>query len=140
MFHSPLYASDAEKILIFDEIASILTRTVPPDNVNLLTPQHAFLRDRSLHFNGSILDLASKPLSLSLITALVEAKDFSMARNELVEKIYDVNINTISNRMFESKTANLVKLVSRTRTLCKLAFGDDKIWLVFDGKRWKLFS
>ena len=79
-----------------------------------------FLNDSDeIIFGDKILDLSNQPLMKKLFVTFIDRYRCRIGREDLVEVIYDRDMEHASRRRLMCDYHNIVKLVSRARTLAK---------------------
>ncbi len=94
-------------------------------------------------FDNEGIDLTSKPMLIKLFQCFADSRKQSVAKQELIYKLYNPQKRIFSARQNDSHNRNLTKLLSRARILLKEKFPEkDNIeWFANDKmtQSWSLF-
>jgi len=106
---------------------------------DLLSGALELIDDKYLVLGRTKLSLTQRPLTLSLVKALLAHADLKASRNELMIKIFECDVESdYSDRYKYARGQNLSKLISRARTFLSDAFEHElpegARWLVHDHK------
>ena len=107
-------------------------------------------RVRLEHFmvycNQACLNLSRKPTTMRLFEVFCSAPHYECSSNELIAKVYRIfDLNQRPERFVESLHCNLIKLISRARSLASRhlskAAANGIEWFVYDQERkiWALY-
>lgn len=89
---------------------------------HLLIPKLSFrMEGEVLFINDTPVDLSGKRKVLHLFHLFIETNDHICIRDQLIREIYQPTAVPVSSRQLECFRQNLIKLVSRARTIASLA-------------------
>ena len=69
-----------------------------------------------------LIPLVSRKVTLRLISEFLNSENLFASRVELIEKVYGKNYHKSSERMQRALDKNIMKLLSRTRSLLERSF------------------
>ncbi len=129
---------------LFNQIIRVVRNNDPEGQYfrHISARPQVLISDRQILFDGQVLDLAARPMSLKLFEVFLDTPDYVLDRKSLVESIYEVNLdNATSTRMVKSLYSNVVKLISRTRNHANRELScDGKVqWFIYSNDQWCLF-
>ena len=112
--------------------------------IGLRAGNKPFVLGSKVYLGHRCLDLTLKPQMLRLFEIFLDHGDGFLKRDELLQQIYEVDLVDCSARYLCSLRNNLVKLVSRARTLANEFLGESsevQEWFVHDYKTrsWALY-
>jgi|GEM_PF-3358172 len=103
----------------------------------LIASTNISIKGSTIEFNGRKINLDGCPLTLRLFKFLASSPDQTRSRDEVLREIYGSRLDDcVSNRLARSNRHNLVKLISRSRSLAKNKLSGTSTnrlrWFAFD--------
>ena len=118
-----------------NEISKVVTETFNYSNPDF----EIKILGENLLVGEVLIALTTRKVTLRLIKSLVDSDGETLSRKELVELVYDVDYSKLSNRMRMALDKNIMKLISRTRTLLESSLAGSSYasinWLVYSEKQ-----
>ena len=93
-----------------------------------------------------LIPLVSRKITLRLIKIFVSELDSNFTRKELINRVYSKNYDDLSERMKRALDKNIMKLLSRTRSLLENSLAESQYssirWIVYDEelKGWNFYK
>ena len=86
-----------------------------------------------------LIPLVSRKVTLRLISEFLISENYFASRIELIEKVYGKNYRESSERMQRALDKNIMKLLSRTRSLLERSLEASSYstirWILYDEKK-----
>ena len=145
------YNVSADNILIlknlFDNLSQKISEIEELNENQILSPD-IFRNDSNIKIQllgenlmvGDILiPLVSRKVTLRLISEFLNSENLFASRVELIEKVYGKNYHKSSERMQRALDKNIMKLLSRTRSLLERSLEESYYksirWILYDEKK-----
>ncbi len=145
------YNVSADNILIlknlFDNLSQKISEIEELNQNQILSPD-IFRNDSNLKIKllgenlmvGDILiPLVSRKVTLRLISEFLNTENLFASRIELIEKVYGKDYKKSSERMQRALDKNIMKLLSRTRSLLERSLEESYYksirWILYDEKK-----
>ena len=145
------YNVSADNILIlknlFDNLSQKISEIEELNENQILSPD-IFRNDSNVKIQllgenlmvGDILiPLVSRKVTLRLISEFLNSENLFASRVELIEKVYGKNYHKSSERMQRALDKNIMKLLSRTRSLLERSLEESYYksirWILYDEKK-----